>query len=76
MLHDIFDADPAEKVRTWDLGNNKIHAKRTNPYGFVSIKFEKGLMPEELKGQFTEFLYAEQAVEAYLSKKGKAVEEK
>jgi len=70
-MFDSFDYEAADRVRTIDTGNNKIILTRTDPYGFINIRFEKGLMPPELKGEYTTWNYAERDVEAYLARKGK-----
>jgi hypothetical protein len=64
------------KIRTTDLGNNKIHVKQKDPYGFWFINFDKGQVPEKLKGAYTDFVMAERAVNAYLAEKGRVPTEK
>lgn len=64
------------RVRVIELDNNKIYMKQKDPYGFIYVNFDKGQVPEKLKGAFTDFIYAERAIEAYLTEKGRAPVEK
>lgn len=68
-MYTEYDADRADRKRVIDLGNNKIILKQTDPFGLIYINFERGQMPDELKGSFTSFEYAKRAVEIYLNKK-------
>lgn len=68
---DFHDGDVATRV--WDLGTNKLRAKRTDPYGFVYVSYEKGPVPEELGSAYTSFYEAAKAVESYIARKGKEV---
>lgn len=65
LLDQSGDKDLAN-VRSFDLGNNKIRMTREDPYGFVSISYERGQIPESLKGAYTSFEEARKAVESYL----------
>ena len=53
--------------------NNKIYAKRLDPYGHWYLSFERGENPPEFKGAFTELEYAEKAIDAYLLRKNKKI---
>jgi len=75
-LDDHLDIDQESRIRTINLGNNKIYMKRKDPYGFVYINFDKGQIPEELKGSFTDFEMAKRAVSNYLEAKGRVPVEK
>lgn len=78
MHFDIFDQNSDKDlaaVRTFQLDNNKVIVTKEDPYGFWSIKFEKGRIPSELSGQFTSFDIAEKAVLHYLKNKSKEVKE-
>lgn len=56
--------------RTVDLDNgNKVHYKKDPRFGFWTVNFDKGGIPEVLKGQYTQVQYAEKAVEAYFAKR-------
>lgn len=70
LLDHSGDKDLAN-VRVYDLGNNKIRMTRTDPYGFVEISYERGQIPEHLKGNYTSFEEARRAVDAYLIDKAK-----
>lgn len=76
-MYTDYDADRADRKRVIDLGNNKIIMKQTDPFGLIYINFERGQMPDNLKGAFTSFDYARQAVERYLNskKRGRVVTE-
>ena len=60
--------DQSENHRIFTLPNgNKVHFKRQDPYGFWSVNYDKGPMPEHLAGAvFTSFYKAEEAVKAHL----------
>lgn len=63
------------RVRSINLaGGNKINVKREDPFGFWTISWERGQLPDYLKGQYTSFEEARKAVEAYLAQKNKQVE--
>jgi hypothetical protein len=73
------DLDPSRdlgKIRTIELGNNKIHLKQKDPYGFWHVNFDKGQVPNKLKGAYTDFVMAERDVRAYLAEKGREPLEK
>ena len=61
-----------DNIRTIDLGTNKIFLKREDPFGFIRIYFERGEVPERLKGSFTEWVSARRVVDRYLLDKKKA----
>lgn len=54
-------------VISFPVGKNVMSARR-NPmhYGFWTIHFEKGAVPENLRGQYTSRKIAEQAIKAYI----------
>jgi len=58
-----------ENLRSVPVGKNILHAKRQDPYGFWTIHFERGTIPNELQGTFTSFDEAWKRIEVYLSKK-------
>ena len=64
------DEERAKKVI--EIGNNKIIMRRTDPYGLVSIAFERGTLPDNLTGSYTSFDHAMRDVEAYINRKKKA----
>lgn len=64
-----------DRVRTIDLGNNKIYLKQVDPFGLIYINFDKGQLPDWLKGAYTSFDLARRDVERYLNerKRGRVV---
>lgn len=62
------------KQRTLTLeGGNAVNITSRDPYGFWYISWERGQLPETLRGAYTSFTEAERAVLVYLSQKGKEV---
>jgi len=53
--------------------DNKIVLTLTDPYGFWRVHFERGLLPEELKGCFTSVYEAEKAVYGWMKTKKKEI---
>jgi hypothetical protein len=45
-MYSTYDDDRASRIRTIDLGNNKIFMKQTDPFGLIEISFERGQIPE------------------------------
>ena len=71
---DHFDPDKDyPRVQVLELDNNKMVLKRTDPYGFIYISFERGQVPESLKGAYTTWEAAKAAVNNYLAEKGREV---
>jgi hypothetical protein len=58
-------------VRTVEVGTFKARLTRTDPYGFIHVSYEKGLVPRELSGVYTTFVDAERACTAYAQRVGK-----
>lgn len=52
--------------KTFEVDNNVIRIRRTDPFGFCHISYERGTIPEHLKGSYTSYYEAEKAVLAYL----------
>lgn len=78
MLFDILDQNTDKdlsSVRTFQLDNNKVIVTKEDPFGFWSIKFEKGRLPDDLSGHFTSFDKAEKAVNVWLERKNRDVKE-
>lgn len=72
MLDEFYDPSKDDpRVKVIELDNNKLIMKRTDPYGFISLNFERGQLPESLKGQFTTWEAARAAVDNYLTLKGR-----
>jgi hypothetical protein len=64
------------KVRTLSVeGGNAINISSVDPYGFWYVSWERGQLPEKLKGAYTTFSEAEKAVRTYLAEKGKEVKQ-
>lgn len=76
-MYSTFESDREDRKRVIDLGNNKIILQQTDPFGLVYIRFEKGQLPEKMKGAYTSFDMARQEVERYLNskKRGRVVTE-
>lgn len=64
---DFGPEDISEK--TFEVDNNVIRIRRVNPFGFCHISYERGTVPEHLKGAYTSYHEAEKAVLAYLESK-------
>lgn len=72
----IADTKDLLKVRTITLkSGNAINIRSEGPYGFWYISWERGQLPENLKGAYTSATEAENAVGTYLAEKGKEVKE-
>ena len=69
LFNDFTGDKDLGKIRTIELENNKINLKCEDPHGFWTVHFERGQMPEDLKGWYTTFDLAEKAVMAYLQRK-------
>lgn len=59
--------------RVFNLDNNKLHIRKSDPYGFWTVSYERGQVPESIGGQYTSPMEAEKAVLTYLAAKGKEV---
>lgn len=57
----------SEKTRVIELDNNKVYLKQKDPYGYWYVNFDKGQMPENLKGAYTDYDYAYKSVVNYLN---------
>lgn len=72
MLDEFYDPSKDDpRVKVVELDNNKLIMKRTDPYGFIALSFERGQLPESLKGHYTTWEQARAAVENYLTLKGR-----
>lgn len=74
MLPNTFDfeeSDPSEKNKVFELDNGtKINATQKDPYGFWTLSYSRGPIPDMLKGQYTTFEYAKVAVKDYCNTNG------
>ena len=68
-----FTSNELSLDRTFEVGNNVLHVRRKDPYGFWTCSYEKGPVPQELSGAYTSFYEAEKAVLSYLNAKGREV---
>lgn len=59
--------------RVIELDNNKLHVQRKDPYGFWEIHFDKGQIPDDLKGRYTSFDEAKKAIDVYLREKKREI---
>jgi hypothetical protein len=73
MMEDF--AQPEDRVRFVEVGNNKLFMKRVDPYGFVYVNYERGELPQELKGAYTSFEAARTGIQKYLAKKDREASE-
>jgi hypothetical protein len=77
MISDFQESKDLDSKRSLTLENgNKIYIERKDPYGFWDIHYDKGQIPDSLKGKFTSYDRAEHAVKVYLSEKAKPVKQK
>jgi hypothetical protein len=63
------------RVRVVELEKNRVYISRTDPYGYWSMKYEKGVLPGFLQGSYTSFNYALNALRNYLEAKGTFIKE-
>lgn len=73
MLHDFENNSTKDlaNVRVFETGTFKAKLTRTDPYGFIHVSYDKGVVPRELSGQYTTFIDAERACAAYAQRVGK-----
>lgn len=53
--------------------DNKMHIKRTDPYGFWYMNLDKGCVPDELRGAYTSFDIAYKEAKKYLEGKRRTI---
>lgn len=65
----MFDFDEQRddpRVKVIQLEKNKLYMRRTDPYGFIELNYDKGQLPDELaNAKFTTWEEAQKAVEKY-----------
>lgn len=65
----------ANEDRVYELSsNNKAHVKKSGPYGFWAISFDRGSPPTHLLGLYTSPSEAETALLVYLKSKNRLPE--
>lgn len=72
-----FNGNDQENHRVYELENgNKLHLKRTDPYGFIYINLDKGQLPGWVHGvAYTDWTQARIAAEKYIAQRKSAVSE-
>lgn len=72
---DFHGDNDASLDRTYKIGNNTLHVKKEDPYGFWFCHYEKGPVPEILGGAYTSFDQADKAIRYYIQEKNKDLKE-
>jgi len=79
-IEDLIDHEEGDtdlmRHRKLILKNNVIHFKQDGQYGLWTVNFDKGQVPERLKGQYTSPQLALDAVNVYLRDKNRLEEVK
>jgi hypothetical protein len=66
--------EATSKVRVTEIDNgNSITATSSDPYGHWKLHLKKGQLPEEYRGTYTTYEYAEKAIKKYLEDRGRAI---
>ena len=60
------------RVRVFDLGTNRVFAKQTDPYGFITLNYERNKIPAEFSGNYTTWRDAEAAIELLKQRRAEA----
>ena len=74
ILDNFEDRDPQRDLpveRVIKVHNNSITIAPENPYGLWKVSFQRGAVPEKLRGRYTSYNLAEAAVDSYLKSKNK-----
>ena len=71
-INDVEQRD-LSTTRIYEIAHNKIFIKREDPYGLWYINYEKGQIPEHLRGAYTSPSQAETALYHYLDRKNKTI---
>jgi len=69
---DLTDVDrdiPGTRYFSLDNGNRAVFSREGNPFGYWTVRFEKGGQPKDLDGMFTSYEQAITAFQTYLAKK-------
>jgi hypothetical protein len=68
------DDIPDDRIITLSNGN-KLHVVRGGRWGHFTIHYDKGQVPETLKGTYTTFEAAMLAITTYLTSKNKEIKD-
>jgi hypothetical protein len=68
---DIQFEQPEENVRVLEVGKNKLYLRRKDPFGFIYINWERGELPDMLKGAYTSYDEAKKKIANYLDAQSK-----
>ncbi len=63
------------RVIEFKFEGNILRAKRTDPFGFFKFSLDKGQLPKEYQGFYTDPFEVEKAATAYFQERGKQVTE-
>lgn len=75
LFDDIDEVKDYGRIRKLKLSNNELIFEQEDPYGFWSVHFAKGQVPNTLKTQkWTTYNLAEEAVMNYLKNKDRVKE--
>jgi hypothetical protein len=67
-MNDFQDTNDLKRTREIELSDGqKLVLKCSDPYGFWTIHYLKGEIPDFLKGNYTSFIEAEKRVQTYLA---------
>ena len=69
VTFEVMNSDDDHRVTIIELQHNHIRIKCNDPYGFWTIHYDKGQVPEGLRGQYTSHVNAMNALKPYLVKK-------
>lgn len=71
MFLEQTEKDSFSNKRTFEYPDFTATLERHDPYGLISIKFNKGVTPPSIAGNYTSFFEAERALETYVNSKKK-----
>jgi len=72
MEYELLDqSSDSPRTRVYEVGNNKLRATRTDPYGFIHVSFERGQVPNMLSGMYTTWDEAHKDITRYINEKTK-----
>lgn len=71
-LFDLTSVDrdiPDTRYYDLDNGNKVVFTRANNPFGYWTVRFEKGSVPSELNGMYTTYEQVITAFQGYLARK-------